>query len=49
MNNNWDLNLKNLWKIRDSLQKEKLFNNQNPWPIMKKNKGIGLTMSVGGV
>ena len=28
---------------------EKLFNNQDPWPIMKKKKDIGLTMGIGGV
>lgn len=44
INNKQDPNLENLWKIRDFLQKEKLFKNQKPWPIMKRKKNISLTM-----
>ena len=33
-----DPNLKNLWKIKDFLQKEWLSKNQNPWPMMKRKK-----------
>ena len=42
-NNKQDLNLKNLWKIKDCLQKEKLFNNQDPLPVVKRKKDISLT------